>query len=201
MFNQTTAKLAVFFAAGVLIYPLSRVTAQDSVYSTNGSNYQNVTQTVRTPVAATHMEDREQTVYRQQMATQIYESQRNVLVPISEYHWQPKWHGRLNPFRPPTVSYRLAPQTRWEMHTQTVQTPVTRVQWIPEKRLVQVPVTSLRIEDREEVVRRPAANQVPVVRQAAAMSRKTIGSVGRMESDPPRRGSALQSPAGQSILR
>ena len=201
MFNQTTAKLAVVFAASVLIYPLSKVTAQDSVYSMNGSNYQNVTQTVRTPVAATHMEDREQTVYRQQMATQIYESQRNVLVPISEYQWQPKWHGRLNPFRPATVAYHLVPQTRWEMHTQTVQTPVTRVQWVPEKRLVQVPVTTLRIEDREQVVLRPAANQVPVVRQAGAISRKTIGSVARMESDPPRRGSALQSQAGHSILR
>ena len=200
MFHQATAKV-VFFFTGVLIFPLSTVIAQNSVFSNGVSIYQNVTQTVRTPVAATHMEDREQTVYRQQIATQIYESQRNVLVPISEYQWQPRWHGRLNPFRPTTVSYHLVLQTRWEMHTQTVQTPVTRVQWIPEKRLVQVPVTTLRIEDREEVVPRPATNHVPIVRQATAISRKTFGRPAGMESDPPRHGSALQSQVGQSILR
>ena len=200
--SPPTTAIARLFFAGALFYLSNTATAQDSVYGQNGSNYQNVTQTLRTPVAATHMEEQEQTVYRQQIETQIYKSQRNVLVPITEYQWTPKMHGRLNPFRPATVSYSLVPQTRWQMHTQTVQTPVTRTQWVPEKRLVQIPVTTLRIENREQLVRRPAAAQsVPLVRQAMAISSNTIGGVARMESDPPRHGSSLQSQASQSILR
>ena len=52
-----------------------------------------LTRRVRTPVKGVQYEEREQTVYREQYATEVYESQRNVLVPVTEYVWQPKWHG------------------------------------------------------------------------------------------------------------
>ena len=188
-------------AVGILCSQMSTVWAQDSVYGNYGTTFQDVTQRVRTPVTDTRIEEREQTVYRQQYETRIYQSQRNVLVPVTEYTWQPRWHGRLNPFRPPTVAYQFVPHTRWEMHTQTVQTPVTKSQWVPEKRIVQVPVTTLHMEEREQIVRRPVTRNVTLVRQATATTATPVGSVVRMDSDPPRRGSSFDSPAGQSILR
>ena len=179
----------------------SSVDAQNSRYGTAGSGYEDVVRTVRTPVAATQVEEREQTVYRQQVETQIYETQRNVLVPYTEYRWEPKWHGRFNPFRPPTISYHLVPHTRWKMQIQTVQTPVTRTNWLPEKCLMHVPVTTFRIENQGQVLRRPGNTLSPVVRQAMAVSNHALGGVARMENDPPRHGSVLQSQAEVSILR
>ena len=64
-----------------------------------------LTRRVRTPITSTQYEEREQTVYREPYSTEVYESQRNVLVPVTEYEWQPRWHGVLNPFRPATLAY------------------------------------------------------------------------------------------------
>ena len=180
---------------------LSSVDAQESRYVTAGLGYEDVIQTVRTPVAATQVEEREQTVYRQQEKTQIYETQRNVLVPFTEYHWVPKWHGRFNPFRAPSISYHLVPYTRWKMQTQIVQTPVACANWFAEKHLLQVPVTTLTIENRGQIVRRPGTTLSPAVRQAMVVRSPTIGGVARMESDPPRHGSLLQTQAEASVLR
>ena len=130
MFKPPIVLLAILFTVGTPFFMTDRVTAGDSSHHQKLLGHENVPPPVRTPVAATHMETPESTVTRPPLETPLYESRQRILVPVTEYHWQPRWHTPLNPFRPPTVSYHLVPQTRWEIRTQTSQTPAPHIRWV-----------------------------------------------------------------------
>ena len=119
----------------------------------NGSQFVESTQTVRQPVASTTVERQEQTVYREEYITQVQESQQTYLAPVTEYHWEPRVHGRLNPFRPNTVAYHLVPRTRWETRSHTVRTPVTTRQLRPETRVVEIPRRQLGFAQQQQTTR------------------------------------------------
>ena len=130
------------------------VSAQDvRLVQQNGSQFVESTQTVRQPVATTTTERQEQTVYREEYITQLRESQQTYYAPVTEYHWEPRVHGRLNPFRPNTVAYHLVPRTRWEPRTHTVRTPVTTRQLRPETRVVEIPRRQLGFAQQTQTTR------------------------------------------------
>ena len=139
--------------AGCLAFATT-LSAQDvRLVQQNGSQFVESTQTVRQPVVNTTVERQEQTVYREEYITQMNESQQTYLAPVTEYHWEPRVHGRLNPFRPNTVAYHLVPRTRWEARTHTVRTPVTTRQLRPETRVVEIPRRELSFAEQQQTTR------------------------------------------------
>lgn len=170
----------------------------------------NVTQQLA-PV--TEMQKREETVYTPRVSTQMQTYQQNYVAPVTEYRWVSRMRGRWNPFIRPYWAQQLEPFTRWENRQTTYQSPTTKTDWVPEKRIVQTPVTTYRTVQNETVSRvavggpaagysRPgAAPQQFAPVQAPLVASRTGAVAGgtRMASDPPRAATGWRS-AG-TVLR
>jgi len=177
-------------------------------FEKDGITYRETKQVVRQPVTETRLESRENTVYREQLTTDMRETQRNYATPVTEYQWVPYMERGWNLFNPPHLTYRLVPQTRWETRTETVRFPVTRRDYVPEKRTVQVPVTTQRLAENVIISQiavgaRPAglspsgaapvaANPDPFAKPLSpeVARRDQVGGVSKLESDPPRASSS-----------
>jgi hypothetical protein len=162
-------------------------------YRENGVDYVETVQYVSEPVATTQVDRREETVYREELVTEMRESQHTVYSPVTEYVWQPRVHG-LGIIRPSTVAYHLVPQTRWEPRTHTVRTPVTVRQMRPETRVVEVPRRELGFAQRQDVSRTALA-PTSTPRVASRPSGSTIvippaaiGGLRQLDGDHPRFG-------------
>ncbi|MFK8114849.1 MAG: hypothetical protein AB8B91_21790 [Rubripirellula sp.] len=116
-----------------------------------GIIYRPVTRTVERPVVETKIEKREQTVYRPQTVSETRPESRTVYTPVVEYKWEPKLHGRWNPFRQPTVAYHHTPSTHWEARSEVVQRTNSRTEWVAEKRSVDVPTRVVRMQRDQKV--------------------------------------------------
>lgn len=117
----------------------------------SGIVYQKVTTTINRPVVEERVESRKQTVYRPQTVTETRPSTRTVYTPVVEYQWEPRVHGRWNPFRKPTVAYHHVPHARWEQHSDVVEQTTTRTEWVAETRNIEVPRKIVRMQtEREE---------------------------------------------------
>jgi hypothetical protein len=156
----------------------------------DGVTYQETRRVVRRPIWETRMESREQTVYKQNYRTDYVPTQRNYMVPITEYRWEPEWVGRWNPFATPYVTYRWKPVTRWEPRSDTVQVPVTRQEVVPEKVTTQVPVTTPRYAEDEYISRvavsaKPqgssGSSSDPFNRDSGVAGRDTVGGLQRLD--------------------
>jgi hypothetical protein len=181
----------VFVAAGSCS---SVVFAQDSrQFRDNGVDYVETVQYASEPVATTQVDRREETVYREEIVTEMRESQLTVYAPVTEYVWQPRVHG-LGIIRPSTLAYHLVPQTRWEPRTHTVRMPVTVRQMRPETRVVEVPRRELGFAQRQDISRTVLSpTSTPRVASRAtgatiAIPPAAIGGVGQMDGDHPRFG-------------
>lgn len=181
----------------------------------NGQTYRIARTKIRRPVSEIREDVRHETVYRDTYTTEIHEHQRMVYMPITEYQWEPRWHGIWNPLTKPSMAYHLVPRTRWEARAETVRTPVTSRQTVPELRTVRTPVRTLRMVEEEQVSRiavnpravAPAtivANGTPTDSRFSARitrggetvaRREPVGGISRMESDPPRGGAT-----GEEVL-
>ena len=64
----------------------------------NGVSYRETTRTVQRPVTSVTMKLRQQTVYTERRRTEIHESVRTYFIPVTEYRYEPRWHGLWNPF-------------------------------------------------------------------------------------------------------
>ena len=117
--------------------------------------YRVTRQIVQHPVVETRMETRQQTVYVDQYKSQTQAVQRTYQTPVTEYYWEAYWANRWNPFEPPYIAYRYVPRVRWELHTETVQMPVSCHQVVPQTQTVQVPVTTQHFVDEEITSRMP----------------------------------------------
>lgn len=181
--------------------------AEDVRYVTeNGVTYRETRERILRPLTETRYEERQQTVYREQYVTEVRETSRPVPVAITEYRWEAYWEGRWNPFRQPTLAYRLVPYTRWEVRNEVVREPVTRRDLVPETRVTRVPITTRRMVE-EEVIRRVAVDSAPPGTSTVARSpgehaptertvrREPIGGVARLDNDPPRESSSDWRPA------
>jgi len=177
-----------------------------------GIIYQKVIRTVERPVVETKIQQREQTVFRPQTITETKPESRTIYTPVVEYNWEPRLHGRWNPFRQPAVAYHHIPKTYWEPRNEVIQRTNTRTEWVAEKRTVDVPQRIVRMEREQRVEYEPVSPGVsnaiasrlrPLDSTSGAQSSDQTGrfassnafaapriaasSVGRMTSDPPRR--------------
>jgi len=175
-----------------------KTTGQEVKYEErNGVRYQ-VTRRVQTrQVPVTQMENREQTVYAQQLTTNTLNQQQLYCVPKTSYQWDSRLRGRWNPFATPYWTYNLRPVTTWNTQVANVQIPVNQVAWVPQTKTVQVPVTTYRTAE-EVIETRVAMNDVPrntglanarplssPSATIAARSSTPLGGVA-LENDPPR---------------
>jgi hypothetical protein len=166
------------------------------VFEENGIRYQETTQVIQRLVPETRYEQRENTVYRERVTTDLQNSVRTYQVPVTEQQWVPGY-DRWNIFRPPVLSYRLMPVTRWETRTETIRVPVTKREYVAEKQVQQVPITNTHLAE-ERIVRRVPIGTVAhgTVMNATPGSSTDAASVARsnsdfvggtsLESDPPR---------------
>ncbi len=161
-------------------------------FDKDGVTYRETRQVVQRPVTSTTIQQREQTVYRQQVTTETREQVRTVQTPVVEYQWVPRLHGRWNPFVQPYIVHEQVPVTRWEAHTEVVNVPVTRSEWVPETRMVDVPVLTQTMAN-EEVISRVAIGPSGTT-TSAATSGTSLGGVARLENDPPRDGTWQPAP-------
>ena len=154
-------------------------------------------QTVNRPVTETHLEQRESVVYRPRVTTELRDTPQTTPLVVTEYHWTPVYRRSWNVFAPPYLTYEWLPQTHVETRTDIVKTACTRSEYVPEKVTQQVPVTTQsyvpeKIVTHSYVGRAPnAAASVAVQNTAPAdQSGVSIGGISKMDSDPPRGGTA-----------
>jgi len=163
--NTRTFSQAAIAAMATLCCPVLTVNAQSSAgYYTDpdtGIVYQKVTKTIDRPVVETKVEQREQTVYRPQTVTETRPENRTIYSPVVEYRWEPRLHGRWNPFRQPTVQYHHVGRTRWEARNEVVQRSNTRTDWVAEKRTVDVPQRIVRMQREQKVDYEPVGRVAP----------------------------------------
>lgn len=210
-----TGTASPFSLALAAIAPLALAAAaaaqQTVTYETDpntGVTFQ-VTRNVTQQLApVTEMQKREETVYTPRVSTQMQTYQQNTVTPVTEYRWVSRMRGRWNPFVRPYWAQQLEPFTRWESRQTTYQSPTTKTDWVPEKRVVQTPVTTYRTVQNETVSRvavggpaagfgQPGLNASPQqfapVQAPMVASRTATAGGTRMTSDPPRSATGWRS--------
>jgi hypothetical protein len=79
------------------------------------------------------------TVMQPQWVTQVIPQTQTVYQPQTQTLLQPYWIGRWNPFRQPTLAYRLVSTTSWHPVHSTTNRVIATQQWVPKQQTVQVP--------------------------------------------------------------
>lgn len=131
-----------------------------------GIVYRQVSKMIERPIIETKMESKKETVYRPQTVTETKPETQTVYTPVVKYKWEPRLHGRWNPFQTPTVAYHHVPTSHWEARSQVVNKTNTRTQWVAENRTVEVPHQTVRME-RQQKVEFEAVGQVAKPAQPA----------------------------------
>ncbi len=176
----------IVIALSAVVTLASSAVAQNNVryFEKDGMTYRESRSVVKRPVVQTELQPRERVTYREQVSTSYEPRARTIYTPVTTYQWQARWQDVLNPFKPATMAYQLVPQTHWQAHVEQVETPVTRRELVPQREVVDVPVTTRRYVD-EEIIRRTVVNP----RGSTSVARReNIGGVTRLENDPPREG-------------
>ena len=191
---------AILWFVGVGFAGPSQVNAQQQVIEQNGMRYVQRTETVQQPTTTITYDERKETVYREQYRTEMVESQQTVLVPVTQYQWEPRIHNWWNPLVPNTIAYHMVPRTRWEARNHTIRAPQTVREIVPEERIVRTQHRQLGFEDQQRTTLTqigpattvPAAQIViqppPTSQPAASVARQPnyLGGVTKMEGDLPR---------------
>jgi hypothetical protein len=152
MIRGNSTLLALTLAA--LATPVA-VAQEPRYFVENGIQYRETTQVMQRPITETKYQPHETSGVAPRYTTDMQESVRTYQVPVVEQQWVPGLQRTWNVFAPPVLSYRLMPVTRWETRTETVRLPVTKVEYVPTKSVVQVPITNTHIAE-ERIVRREA---------------------------------------------
>lgn len=156
-------------------------------YQQDGITYRETRRVIQRPILETKLESHDQTVYREQFQTDVRETYQTCYAPIVQYQYVPYLNGRWNPFVQPYYTYHLVPTRRYEARQQLVRMPVTRRELIPEKRTIQVPVTTQRLAQEEIITRVAVAPSQPQTLPPGGVPASSgLGGVARLESDPPR---------------
>ncbi|NOY40710.1 MAG: hypothetical protein GXP26_02575 [Planctomycetes bacterium] len=213
--RETSAILALVFSCSALTALAQHTVTEDT---RNGVRYQVTTRTVQRQVPVTVMQDRQQTVYTQQITTNHIAHQQLYNVPVTQYQWESRLNGRWNPFITPYWTHNLRPVTTWRQQVANVQIPVSNVAWVPQTKTVQVPVVQYRMAEEQIVTRVPIGNTstlastlstaTPTTARIAARpsvvpltsNTQPIGGV-QMTSDPPRKSTGWQTQQPSSRYR
>jgi hypothetical protein len=182
-------------------------------YEKNGVTWCETRRMVDQRVPESRMEERAETVYREQFGTEIRSSTRTYWTPVTEYRWESYWVGRWNLLAEPYLAYRYVPHTHWEERIEVVNVPVNVRRLVPETRTVRRPAAGFRTVRREMVSRVPvgagralgdgtliARSTLPAAPPAVAQ-RTAIGGISRMDNDPPRHGTATAWRASTRTVR
>lgn len=143
------------------------------------------------PVSETRIVEQPYTVYTERLTTEYHPSYRTVYTPVTEYSWEPYLANRWNPFSQPTVAYKYVPHTRWDSRVEESQIPLTRHDFVPEQRVAQVPVTTMRMATEEHITRMAMTDNGsdPFASRTASTQ---IGGVANLQAgDPPKQGSGF----------
>jgi len=182
-------------------------------YENNGVTWRESRRTVEDRVPVSRMEERTETVYREEFTTEMRDTTRTSRTPVTEYRWEAFWVNRWNPLAQAYVAYRQVPHTRWETRTETVQVPVNTRRLVPETRVVRRAVGSFQTVKRDVVSRVPvggsrtsvgatlAAGSLTPIQAPSVAQRPRIGGISRIESDPPRYGTATAWRASTDAVR
>lgn len=176
--SRRTLLVALTLLSGAQI-----ATAEERLIEKDGVTYRETRRVVQRPVVETRYEQREQTVYRERYDAEIRETSQTYFTPVTEYRWVTVLKGRWNPFSQPYLAPEYKPVTTWQAREHIIRTPVARRELVPEKRIVQVPVTTQRMAE-EEIISRVAVS--PSSGTLGTRSTTSVGGVARLESDPPR---------------
>lgn len=172
---------------------------QTRTYMKDGVKYRETREMILRPVTEIRYEQRERTVYREEVSTEMREIHRVVQVPVTEYQWESFWVNRFWIFGRPHLAYHLVPRTRLESRTEIVKRPVTIRRLIPEKRIDRVPIVTRRMVE-EEVIRRVVVSPPPPPDSKSRLTRRREIGGRKLYSDPPRQSSGWR-PAGGTYGR
>lgn len=162
----------------------------------DGRTYRVTTRWQQQPIATPRTENRERTVYRDRVVTELRDGYRAVYSPVTEYRMEPRWHNWWNPFGRPYVAYHMRPRTHWETRYERYQTPVTFRETVPVTETVQVRTLEPRFVEqqvRERVAVTPSAGTRMANRPALTRTpgSSQYGST-RVYNDPPRRSTSTR---------
>jgi len=194
-------------ALAVLLLGAGRARADEvRYYERDGVTYCETRRTVQERVPQSRMEDRTQTVYREECTTEMRETTRVHRTPVTEYRWEAYWVGRWNPLVKPYLAYRYVPRTHWQERTEVVKVPVAIRRSVPETRTVRQPVAGWRTVQREVVSRvavagTPTATPLTPIQAPALARRGQIGGVSRVDGAPPRYGANTAWRASAPTIR
>jgi hypothetical protein len=153
----------------------------------------------RVPVAESRTEARQETVVRPEYVTELRDVYRTVYTPMTQYHWEARWH----PFRSPNWGYHAVPHVVWQTRVEKTQVPVTSQRYVAETRSVQTPYLALRFAQQPQaaiaqsappsgISLAPGATAAPAAPAPLPSARVAetvpLGGILKMDSDPPRRG-------------
>ncbi|GAG11499.1 unnamed protein product, partial [marine sediment metagenome] len=103
--SRTLLAVATLLAVGTHAAVAQTVTYEQK----DGINYRVTRNTVQRPVIQTEMQERQQTVYREQITTETRDTYRTYQTPVTEHQWVTKMHGRWNPFVQPYFTQHYVP--------------------------------------------------------------------------------------------
>ncbi len=172
---------------------------QTRTYMKDGVQYRETREKILRPVTEVRYEQRERTVYREELSTQTRETQRVVQVPVTEYQWESFWVNRFGILGRRHLAYHLVPRTRLESRIEIVKRPVTYRRLVPEKRIDRVPIVTRRMVE-EEVIRRVVVSPPAAPGVQSRLTRRTEIGGRKLSSDPPRQSSGWR-PAGGTYGR
>jgi len=169
----------------------------------NGIRYRETTRVSQRQIPVTVLQDRQQTVYTQQLTTNTLNHQQLYCVPNTTYQWDSRLRGRWNPFMTPYWTYNLRPVTTWNTQVANVQIPVNQVAWVPQTQTVQVPVTAYRTAEEKTITSvalnatsapsSSLANARPLSNRSATIAARPGTQLGgvALENDPPRQATGV----------
>ena len=176
------ASFALVALAALPLAAAPRLLAQDVRYETdaNGVRYQITTHQTPRQLTKTHYEPRETTVSVPRYTTTMEDSVPTYQVPAVRHECVPGYERSWNLFKPPTLSYRLVPVTRWETRSETVQVPITKRDYITERHVQHVPVTQT-VPANEVVTRRQVIGLDPGATATVSTPSGTPATVARRD--------------------
>ena len=181
----------LFAGLACLLSGLSQLAAQEpaGTFQENGRTYEY--RKIQKPVLRRTVQEEQQTVYVDRYVTEMQDSQRTVIVPVTQMVYEPRLHNWWNPFTGAHVAYHLVPRTRWEMRAETVRSPIARHEVVPEQRIVQRVVNTPTFEEVTEIVEVQTGNSTQVASRNVFQSLPTAAlpntgtRMGGVQRNPP----------------